>query len=315
LIDQPSANTQTLSFSGNAMAGVSGTIYAAGAALSESGNAQLNSALDVNTLNISGNGIANIVVAGGTGAAASAEFGTTPTMTLPGFDSIPNPAPSNVTYPTARVAGSNVAGAPTGDTGAMAAAGSLPQVNMASQVFGADEPDNVSQTVALVTAIGQADSTPVQTAAEDTLILADQSFPSAETGIAIPAETWDLDVVAARGFSRARSPHDSLLGDLAMLWIKAADRTNEPELIVSASLVREVTKMHDRRVVLRDESTNVDVKPIVVPARPRQSERGMPGVAAVAILAGFNGFARKLRAPRSLKARGVAPRSPKHRDS
>ena len=57
---QPLANTQVLTYSGNAMAGVSGTIYVPGAQLVESGNAQLNAALVVDTLTLSGNAISNV---------------------------------------------------------------------------------------------------------------------------------------------------------------------------------------------------------------------------------------------------------------
>jgi hypothetical protein len=55
LIFQSRQNTRALSFSGNATAGMAGTIYAANAALSMSGNAQLQSSLDVGTLNLTGN--------------------------------------------------------------------------------------------------------------------------------------------------------------------------------------------------------------------------------------------------------------------
>ena len=55
---QPSDNTNALTVSGIAP-GISGTIYAPGAALSESGNATLNASLIVKRLAISGNGIAN----------------------------------------------------------------------------------------------------------------------------------------------------------------------------------------------------------------------------------------------------------------
>ena len=55
---QPSDNTNALTVSGIAP-GITGTIYAPGAALSESGNATLNASLIVKTLTISGNGIAN----------------------------------------------------------------------------------------------------------------------------------------------------------------------------------------------------------------------------------------------------------------
>ena len=55
---QPLDNTNALTVSGNA-SGITGTIYAPGAALSESGNAALHASLIVDTLTISGNGIAN----------------------------------------------------------------------------------------------------------------------------------------------------------------------------------------------------------------------------------------------------------------
>ena len=57
VILQPAANTQALNLSGNAMAGVSGTIYAPSAQLVESGNAQLTLALDVDELALSGNAV------------------------------------------------------------------------------------------------------------------------------------------------------------------------------------------------------------------------------------------------------------------
>jgi hypothetical protein len=55
LVFQSRQNTRALSFSGNAMAGMTGTIYAANALLSMSGNAQLQNPLVVGTLNLSGN--------------------------------------------------------------------------------------------------------------------------------------------------------------------------------------------------------------------------------------------------------------------
>jgi hypothetical protein len=55
LIFQSRQNTRALSLSGNALAGMSGLIYAPNALLSMSGNAALTSALDVGMLNLSGN--------------------------------------------------------------------------------------------------------------------------------------------------------------------------------------------------------------------------------------------------------------------
>jgi hypothetical protein len=62
LILQPAANTQALSFSGNAMAGVSGTVYAPAAQLVESGNAEVSATVIVDTMTLSGNAIANVVI-------------------------------------------------------------------------------------------------------------------------------------------------------------------------------------------------------------------------------------------------------------
>jgi len=66
LIFQDRANTKALTFSGNAMQGMAGTIYAPAAQLAESGNAQIGStsnpvSIIVDTLTISGNSVANTV--------------------------------------------------------------------------------------------------------------------------------------------------------------------------------------------------------------------------------------------------------------
>ncbi len=58
VIFQPRDNTKELTLSGNA-SGMNGTVYAAAAQLSESGNAQLEASLIVDTLTISGNGTAD----------------------------------------------------------------------------------------------------------------------------------------------------------------------------------------------------------------------------------------------------------------
>src|SRR5439155_474834 len=55
LIFQSRQNSRALTFSGNAMAGMGGTIYAASALLSMSGNARLQNPLIVGMLNLSGN--------------------------------------------------------------------------------------------------------------------------------------------------------------------------------------------------------------------------------------------------------------------
>jgi Bacterial Ig-like domain (group 3)/Right handed beta helix region len=60
VIFQSRDNTKALTISGNA-SGMIGTIYAPAAALTESGNAQLNASIDVDTLSISGNGVSNTI--------------------------------------------------------------------------------------------------------------------------------------------------------------------------------------------------------------------------------------------------------------
>ena len=55
---QPLDNTKAITVTGNA-SGITGTIYAPAAQLSESGNGALNASLIVDTLTISGNGIAD----------------------------------------------------------------------------------------------------------------------------------------------------------------------------------------------------------------------------------------------------------------
>ena len=60
VIFQTRDNSKALTVSGNA-SGMTGTVYAPAAQLAESGNASLNAALIVDTLTISGNGIANTV--------------------------------------------------------------------------------------------------------------------------------------------------------------------------------------------------------------------------------------------------------------
>ena len=58
VIFQPHDNAKALDLSGNA-SGMTGTVYAPTAQLSESGNAELNASVVVDTLTISGNGVAN----------------------------------------------------------------------------------------------------------------------------------------------------------------------------------------------------------------------------------------------------------------
>jgi len=60
VIFQSRDNTKPLTITGNA-SGMTGKVYAPAAQLAESGNAQLNAAVVVDTLTVSGNGVANIV--------------------------------------------------------------------------------------------------------------------------------------------------------------------------------------------------------------------------------------------------------------
>jgi parallel beta-helix repeat protein len=61
-------NTRALALSGNAVVGVTGTIYAPAAQVVVGGNAQLTAPLVVNTLTLSGNGASTQVADGGTGS-------------------------------------------------------------------------------------------------------------------------------------------------------------------------------------------------------------------------------------------------------
>ncbi len=75
LIYQARDNAKALTFSGNAMQGISGTIYAAAAQLTESGNAQIGSSSNpisivVDTLTMSGNAIANVSLTAPAGTVA-----------------------------------------------------------------------------------------------------------------------------------------------------------------------------------------------------------------------------------------------------
>jgi hypothetical protein len=77
LIFQSRQNTRALSFSGNAMAGMSGTIYAANALLSMSGNASLQNPLIVGMLNLSGNVNLTQIVVGSDGTGDSSGIANT----------------------------------------------------------------------------------------------------------------------------------------------------------------------------------------------------------------------------------------------
>ena len=76
LIYQSAANTKALSFSGNAMAGLAGTVDAPAAQLVLSGNANLKDTLIVDTLSISGNAVAQLAAASGGTAYTPAQIRT-----------------------------------------------------------------------------------------------------------------------------------------------------------------------------------------------------------------------------------------------
>ena len=61
VVFQSRDNTQALTLSGNNLTGISGSVYAANAALTMSGNAKLKDALVIGTINLSGNTIFNTV--------------------------------------------------------------------------------------------------------------------------------------------------------------------------------------------------------------------------------------------------------------
>jgi hypothetical protein len=69
---QPSANTRAISLSGNAVQGLTGTVYAPAALLSLSGNATLNGAVVVNQLSLSGNAASTLAVDGADSSAGTA---------------------------------------------------------------------------------------------------------------------------------------------------------------------------------------------------------------------------------------------------
>jgi hypothetical protein len=77
LIFQSRQNTRALSFSGNAMAGMNGVIYAPNALLSMSGNASLTNPLDVGMLNLSGNVSLTQIAAGSDGLGDTAGIANT----------------------------------------------------------------------------------------------------------------------------------------------------------------------------------------------------------------------------------------------
>ena len=77
LIYQARDNTRALSISGNATVAVSGTIYAANAALTLSGNGTLKDTLVVGSLNVSGNIALTQIAAGSGGSEAATGFANT----------------------------------------------------------------------------------------------------------------------------------------------------------------------------------------------------------------------------------------------
>ncbi len=97
LIFQPAANTQPLIFSGNAMGGVTGTIYAPAAQFSQSGNAQISVTLDVDDVTLSGNASAQFVTAATPTATAQVvpALGLSPANSSARATSEPAPAQSN----------------------------------------------------------------------------------------------------------------------------------------------------------------------------------------------------------------------------
>jgi len=105
---QPPDNTKPITVSGNA-AGISGTVYAPGAALTENGNGAINASLLVNTLTISGNGAiggqavtGQSVAVGGSVSVQSRDASSSP-------GTLPQPAGASlrVTPPTVPLAESN----------------------------------------------------------------------------------------------------------------------------------------------------------------------------------------------------------------
>ncbi|HVC97438.1 MAG TPA: Ig-like domain repeat protein, partial [Pirellulales bacterium] len=88
LIIQPRANTQALTFSGNALGGMAGAVYAPSAAASISGNASLNLPLVVNTLALSGSAVFNDVAAQPSAGSGATVFTPDQIRTAYGLDNV-----------------------------------------------------------------------------------------------------------------------------------------------------------------------------------------------------------------------------------
>jgi hypothetical protein len=128
---QPSENKQTLTVTGNA-SGVSGTIYAPGAGLSESGNGALDASLVVDTITIGGNGVADAQTAGGGASAAVDGPATTTGGTTAPTDTIDTAAAIVQTTPSTSVGPIPITVKVTDALGNNVSASSLPVVSMSA---------------------------------------------------------------------------------------------------------------------------------------------------------------------------------------
>jgi Ca2+-binding RTX toxin-like protein len=279
LIFQPSANTQALSFSGNSMEGTSGMIYAPGAALVASLNAQLDSSIDVNTLNLSGNASAN-----GSGAAIAAVVtsGAIGTPTISGI-----PASSSTRTGAARTSllpvvqstpgGSNTA-ATVGNNGMITEVATAPVVVVVSSQFADPGPGSEIANTGPTVGAGQG---------------------------GMLAET-DLDSGAFKGVLRIGLTNESVLDDLAALFVGSRGQADTAGSSPQGLLVIDVTGRSPWQGPVRASGAwvaAIPADPITLPKGPPHSDRRSSSLAELAIIAGFCGFGSGLRAGRASRAR------------
>ena len=101
VVFQSRDNPQALSLSGNAMAGLTGTVYAPEAQLVLSGNGQLDDTLIVDMLSLSGNAIAQLAAGSGT-AYTPAQIRTAYGISDLSLDGTGRPLPSSMPTTTRR---------------------------------------------------------------------------------------------------------------------------------------------------------------------------------------------------------------------
>jgi hypothetical protein len=267
LIFQPAGNTQTLTVSGNSMAGVTGTIYAPAAQLNESANGQLASAIDVNTLSLTGNAIADVV------GAATVSAATVGTATV---------APAAIGNTTALVA---------------PAYGANPLGQATNRSSGGDE--SAASESPPVSGRGSAG---VQARADELSAPATASLDNSGQPLGIGIANWDNASGVDTGLPRTARRHASVLHDLAAALVSARGPEGKPG--ASANGPR-LTGAHQSGVPVRVTGAGL-AQPAAAPAGPRHHERKRSSPADLAAVPGFCGFGSSLRAARSLWEKGIS---------